>query len=161
MSSDRLKLVTLCSYLTEISHQWRQADWDTHWMVKALKGEDDRYHSPEFAERCRQYFWNFMYCRSSLYDEQLARYLSRFNRSQFHFMTLADLAADPAAATRRILAFLGLDENAADGFDFSVHNADGSHAPYCDESRDIMRRAFDGLTTRTERLIGQPLDWSV
>jgi adenine/guanine phosphoribosyltransferase-like PRPP-binding protein len=39
MSSDGLKLITLCSYLTETSQQWRQADWDASWMVKALKGD--------------------------------------------------------------------------------------------------------------------------
>ena len=39
MSSDGLKLITLCSYLTETSREWRQADWDASKMVKALKGD--------------------------------------------------------------------------------------------------------------------------
>jgi hypothetical protein len=39
MSSDGLKLLTLCSYLTGTSREWRQADWDASKMVKALKGD--------------------------------------------------------------------------------------------------------------------------
>jgi hypothetical protein len=39
MPSDDLKLITLCSYLTETSQPWRQDDWDAFWMVKALKGD--------------------------------------------------------------------------------------------------------------------------
>jgi hypothetical protein len=37
--SDGLKLITLCSYLTDTDVTWRQSDWDAFWMVKALKGE--------------------------------------------------------------------------------------------------------------------------
>jgi hypothetical protein len=39
MSSGGLKLITLCSYLTDTSQNWRQADWNASKMVKALKGD--------------------------------------------------------------------------------------------------------------------------
>lgn len=39
MPSGGLKLITLCSYLTETMQPWRQADWDASKMVKALKGD--------------------------------------------------------------------------------------------------------------------------
>lgn len=39
MSSDGLKLITLCSYLTTYPPEWRQSDYDASKMVKALKGD--------------------------------------------------------------------------------------------------------------------------
>jgi hypothetical protein len=39
MSSDDLKLITLCSYLTVRPPEWRQVDHDASKMVKALKGD--------------------------------------------------------------------------------------------------------------------------
>jgi predicted amidophosphoribosyltransferase len=39
MSSGGLKLITLCAYLTDVSEQWRNVDYDASKMVKALKGD--------------------------------------------------------------------------------------------------------------------------
>jgi len=39
MSSDGLKLITLCSYLTDVSEGWRPDDYHASKMVKALKGD--------------------------------------------------------------------------------------------------------------------------
>jgi hypothetical protein len=39
MSSDELKLVTVCAYLTDVSVDWRGVDHTASKMVKALKGD--------------------------------------------------------------------------------------------------------------------------
>jgi len=39
MSSDGLKLITLCSYLTDVTEEWRSSDYTASKMVKALKGD--------------------------------------------------------------------------------------------------------------------------
>jgi hypothetical protein len=56
MSSEKLKLVTLCAYLTETSQTWRQDDWDASKMVKALKGDPiNRYFSAKIGGQVRQF----------------------------------------------------------------------------------------------------------
>lgn len=125
----------------------------------ALAAEEARYYSRDFFVTCPQYFWNFMYCRSSMFDEQLARYFSLFKREQFHVLTLAELAADPARETGRIIAFLGLDAAPIERFTFRKSNRDGPHEPYGAEAEAIMAAAFEGLTDRVDRLVGRTLDW--
>lgn len=130
-------------------------------FAAALRAETERYASPEFFANCRHYFWNFMYCRSSYYDEQLSRYLGLFDRAQFCVLTLADLAADPLAATYRIMEFLELDRSDLPRFTFPVSNADEPHANFSEESSSLMEETFAGLIDRTERLVGRQLDWSL
>ena len=125
----------------------------------ALAAEEARFHSREFFVNCPQYFWNFMYCRSSMFDDQLTRYFALFKREQFHVLTLAELAADPARETGRMLAFLGLDAAPTERFRFPKSNRGGPHEPYGAEAEAIMDSAFDGLTDRVDRLVGRPLDW--
>jgi hypothetical protein len=126
----------------------------------ALQAEAERYASRNFFASCRQYFWNFMYCRSSLYDEQLARYFQLFDRTQFHFLSLAELANDPFAATSRIIDFLGLDHAPLRKFDFSVRNSGGPYKMWDAWSGSFMDEAFSGLTDRVDHLVGRQLDWS-
>ncbi len=75
----------------------------------ALAAEEGRFADPAFAETCGQYFWNFMYVRSSLYDEQLARYFELFERDRFLVMTLAEIERQPGRTLRTIADFLGVD----------------------------------------------------
>ena len=67
-----------------------------------------------------------MYCRSSWYDEQLSRYFSLFDKERFHVLSLAELATDPILATRRIAAFLDLDQASVHNIKFEVSNTGGS-----------------------------------
>lgn len=87
---------------------------------KALELEERRWRSERFRRTCPQYFYNFLYFRSGLYGQQLARYFSLFDKRQFHVMTLDELKSDPLGSLRGILEFLKVDP------DFSpmlrVHN---------------------------------------
>jgi hypothetical protein len=44
MSSDELRLISLCAYLTDISNPWRSEDHTASKMVKALKGDEINGH---------------------------------------------------------------------------------------------------------------------
>jgi hypothetical protein len=96
-----------------------------------------------------------------MYDEQLKRYFELFNRDQFHVLTLAELSADPARTTGKIAEFLGIDHAPLRELDSQIFNADGPHEPFSAEADKIMDEAFAGLTERTDRLVGRPLDWSL
>jgi len=76
-------------------------------------------------------------------------------------LSLAELATDPIEATRRIAAFLELDQAAVRDFTFEIANTGGAYEPFCDESNRLMHEAFTGLTERTDALVGRPLDWSL
>lgn len=130
-------------------------------FATALKAEPERFASRAFAENCRQYFWNFLYCRSSFYDEQIERYFALFNRSQFHVLSLAELSSAPVETTQEIMRFLNLDPAPVKHFDFQAKNRTRTpYRSYCDESDKVMSAAFEGLTDRTDRVVGRRLDWS-
>ena len=76
---------------------------------RALAAEDRRFESARFARTCTHYFWNFMYYRSGLFGEQVARYLERFPRESFQFTTLYDLHRDPSGEIGKIEGLLGVD----------------------------------------------------
>jgi hypothetical protein len=67
MSSDELKLITLCSYLTDVTEEWRDSDYAASKMVKALKGDPIRgYFDLTVGGQTRRY-------RQANIDEFLAR----------------------------------------------------------------------------------------
>ena len=128
----------------------------------ALKAETSRASSQHFATTYLDPWFN-LYTRSTLYDEHLKPYLSEIDRGQFHFVSLAELSHKPLATTESILRFLDLDPSPAKNFDFRVRGWSGrAGAPAWDsESDQIMNAAFDGLTERTDILIGRALDWTL
>jgi hypothetical protein len=131
-------------------------------FADALKAETDRYISYDFYGTCLWHISTYLYCRSTLYDEQLARYFALFDRKQFHIITLAELVKEPVATIEGVLRFLDLDPTPAQHFDFSIKGRwETGYAPYDAESDQIMSSQFEGLTQRTEQLAGQSLDWSV
>lgn len=131
-------------------------------FAEALEAETDRATSREFLCTCHWPLPSYLYCRSSLFDEQLARYFALFDREQFHILTLAELVTEPIATTEGILRFLDLDPTFASHFDFSIKGRwEDSYENYDARSDQIMSSRFEGLTQRTDELVGRPLDWSV
>jgi Sulfotransferase domain len=131
-------------------------------FFEALSAEETRFRSKEFFDNCPQYFWNFLYCRSSFYDEQLARYFALFDRKQFHVMTLAELARDTAGEIEGILSFLNVPKEPLKNFKLHARNEspEGAYEPMDAASAAFMEKRFEGLTGRVDRLIGRSLDWS-
>lgn len=130
-------------------------------FVDALRAEAGRSISREFVATSVVEFWDYMYCRSSQYDKLIGWYFELFDPAQFHILSLAELAKDPLAATARLLRFLDLDEAPAQLFDYSAKYRNSPWQPYDGESDQIMSVAFEGLTERTDRLVGRGLDWSM
>lgn len=153
---------SLWRHMRRLKHEFDQRPCeDIPDFAAALKAEPQRFASRAFAENCRQYVWNFFYCRSSFYDEQIERYFALFDRSQFHVVSLAELSFAPIETVQEIVRFLGLDPAPVKHFNFEAKNRTrSSYRAYCGESDKIMSAAFEGLTDRTDRLVGRCLDWS-
>lgn len=133
-------------------------------FADALKAEEVRSSSHDFAASCVLEPWLYMYTRSTLYDEHLRQYFAAIERDRFYILSLAELSKQPIATTESILNFLDLDPSPAKSFDFSNRgfvSASVNPHPYDSESDQIMSAAFDGLTTRTDELVGRSIDWSL
>lgn len=130
-------------------------------FMAALEAEERRFASIEFIVQCPHEFWNFQYCYSTQYDQHLIRYFALFDRSQFCVVTLADLAKRPVATVERILRFLELDPSPASTFDYTAMNRNETREPYDADADRFMSAAFNGLTERTDTLVGRALDWSM
>ena len=128
---------------------------------KALNAEHDRFNSIEFAKNCRQYFWNFMYCSSTLYDVQIQRYLRLIDRRRFHFLTLAELSNHPVETCQALANFLELDSAPLEQFAQHAFNQDGAHESYSSSAGLYMEEIFKGLTQRVDEMAGRHLDWSM
>lgn len=74
---------------------------------RALELEDARFAHCEDRRSMPQYFWNYMYRRSGLYTEQVARFAERFG-DRLLLINFKDLVQRPATELERILDFLGL-----------------------------------------------------
>lgn len=122
---------------------------------KALAAEDARFASPRFRANCPQYFWNFMYVRSSLYDVQLRRYLDLFPRRQFFVLTLGEWSAEPERRLGEICRFLEVDENAS--MDVAPQNQAETAPPLAAATRTALDERFRGVRERLEALVGREL----
>ncbi|MFY0594214.1 sulfotransferase family protein [Roseivirga sp.] len=92
-------------YLDMRNHRWETA----RTFSKALRLEPSRMDSDEFKWNNPQYFYNFLYYHSGLYGQQLQRYFSLFDKSQFHIIKLDDLHIDFDHAISSIFKFLEVD----------------------------------------------------
>ncbi len=123
-------------------------------FAAALAAEDGRYADQDFPRSCGQYFWNFLYVRSSRYDVQWRRYLRFFPRERFCVLSLAELADGPQSALRRIFRFLGVDPS------FTPRCAPHNRQVYPDLEPALLS-ALDARLASTVRatqsLAGRPL----
>ncbi len=122
---------------------------------EALAEEERRFNDPSFLTGCPQYFWNFMYYRSSLYDEQLMRYFSLYDRSRFFIMSLAELAGEPQLWMEKIFRFVSVSPDAV--IDYTPSNV----SDYPGMSRSIqtmLEMRFASMLSRIPMLAGRPLD---
>jgi hypothetical protein len=127
----------------------------------AVQVEDARYHSPQFWRECRQYPWNFFYWRSSLYGEQIERYLQLFPRDQFLVLSMAQLARDPHDLCRKIAGFLELDAAPLlDGEDWHF-NADSDVQDPPPEALSFLQSRLGGVQAQVEDLFRLSLDFSM
>lgn len=130
-------------------------------FVEALHVENERYHSSTFWKQCRQYPWNFFYCRSSLYDEQIGRYLKMFSREQFLILSLADFCTNPRNTCDHIGSYLGIDPDPFLETERWHFNADVTAQEPPAEAMDFLKPRLAEVQSRTEQLLGLSLNFSV
>ncbi len=102
------RALAMYSYMLENGYELHRS------FERALAAEDRRFSSARFARHCPHSFWNFMYYRSGLFGEQVARYLDLFQRDRFFFTTLYDLHRRPAETLGAVETFLGVSPESVD-----------------------------------------------
>lgn len=127
---------------------------------ESLALEELRFNSPEFASSCRQYFWNFMYMRSSVYDVQILRYKKFYHDDQLLILTLAEFQNQPNVVCSKLANFLDLEVDTFFG-DIPVSNAAPAYAPFSSICDALMEDHFKDLTHCVDAMVGRSLDWSL
>lgn len=90
------------------NHMLRHGYETVNNFEKALLLEDSRLNSVDFKDSCNENIWNFAYFKSGLFGEQVERYFSLFDKEQFHFITLKELAKSPKKTLSGVYDFLQL-----------------------------------------------------
>jgi hypothetical protein len=121
---------------------------------EAIEMENRRFDDPEFFRNCPQYFWNFMYVRSSCYDLQWQRYLQFYPRSSFFPLSLHELRMDPGLWMKRIYEFLGVDGGFSPSFE-RLNSFD--YPPISTETKERLDEHFSDVVSRTEALAGRDM----
>ena len=122
---------------------------------EALAAESERFADPEFFRNCPQYFWNFMYLRSSHYPEQWRRYLDLYPRERFFALSLQELRSEPTQWLQQIYRFLGVDDGFVPQF---PHLNEYHYLPMASETRARLDDYFRDVVTETKALVGRDLD---
>jgi hypothetical protein len=141
-------------------HMRRAGDESLPTFELALAEEDHRFADPGFRERCPQYFWNYMYCRTSMYDVPLRHYLEHFPREQFLVLTLGEWQSDPVRWQSEIFRFLEVDHSVQ--VSTEPQNQAAAPSNLREETRSALVKHFAGLRERLEGLVGRRLEhWEV
>ena len=82
------------------------------WMPtfeRALAEEDRRYENEDFIRDNPFLYYVYLYFRTSLYADNVQRYLNVFPREQIRILLYDDLSSDPVKVTQGVYEFLGVD----------------------------------------------------
>lgn len=112
-------------------------------LAEALAAEPDRCAGRRIPAEAH-FPDGLCYHRTVRYAEQLGRYLDRFGSDQVHVVLFDDFAADPAAAYRGVLDFLGLGPDPRAAF--------GRHNPNKRSRSAVLRRVLAAPPEPVRRL---------
>jgi len=122
-----------------------------------LAAEDRRYRSERFRRNCPHSFWNFMYFRSGLFGEQVARYLEHWPRERFYATTMYEYLDDPSRVIREICDHLGVEQCDLGEVPHSgaSKGTRSRYAQYVERRwmRPLMRRNVPGVASARDRLL--------
>ena len=127
----------------------------------ALAREDERMEG-EVERMLREpaYFshawWNYTYTARGRYAEQLERWFEAFPREQLLVLLTDELAADTAAAYRRVLDFLGAEAQELDAYPRIFEREYGGMDP---NTRARLEQRFAQPNRRLAELLGRELPW--
>jgi Sulfotransferase domain len=121
---------------------------------EAIEAEGQRYADADFFRKCPQYFWNFMYVRSSYFHLQWQRYLRLYSREQFFALSLNELANDPLHWMQRVFGFLGVDST----FSPTIEHLNSlAYPPLSAETQRRLDDHFQEVFSATDALAGREL----
>jgi hypothetical protein len=82
--------------------------------------ENKRYENPNFCENNPEYYYNYLYFHSGLYQKQVKKYLERFSREKIKFVIFEEFVSDTFREVEEVYEFLELKK----GFkpETEVHN---------------------------------------
>lgn len=121
---------------------------------EAIAAEHRRYADPDFFRKCPQYFWNFMYVRSSYFHLQWERYLRFYAREQFFPLSLHELATDPLHWMQRVFGFLGVDSTFSPTIE---HLNFGAYPPLAAATKRKLDDHFEEVISATDALADRDL----
>lgn len=122
---------------------------------EAIEVENQRYADKEFFRKCPQYFWNFMYVKSSYFHVQLQRYLRFYARDQFFILSLNELTSDPLHWMQRIFRFLEVDSTFSPTIE---HLNSRPYPPILMETKQRLDDHFLKTISATNDLAGRDLN---
>ncbi|PPC79322.1 sulfotransferase [Pokkaliibacter plantistimulans] len=137
-------------------YQWtRKANLEPcETFEEALEVEGQRYVNADFFNKCPQYFWNFMYVRSSYFDVQWARYLRFYSPEQFFVLSLNELVANPVHWMQQIFRFLDVDSS----FIPAIRHLNARECtPMLAETKQRLDSHFKATVAATNALAGRDL----
>jgi hypothetical protein len=78
-------------------------------LERALEAENKRIIDLKFKNEPRKFnYWNLLYVKSTMYDEQVERYLKNFPSEQIYLISLNELQSNPQEWLNKIYKFLEL-----------------------------------------------------
>lgn len=93
---------SLYNWMAQEGYEWAGT------FEEALRREPERASSDRFRDNCSEYFYNYLYVRSSRYADQVARYLRHFGQERVHVVLFEDFVGRPRETYRGVLDFLGV-----------------------------------------------------
>jgi hypothetical protein len=84
---------------------------------EGLSLEDARARDAELRRSCLTFFGDYLYFNTGLYHDQLVRFFDAFGRQSVLVLLFEEFVADPGAATRTVLQFLGVQSTVPMVFD--------------------------------------------
>jgi hypothetical protein len=75
---------------------------------KALELEEERFADESFRIHNPEFFWDYMYVRSSIYCASIEKYINVFGRDAIKIDLFDDLIANPSDVYNSVCSFLGI-----------------------------------------------------
>ena len=134
-----VKFIVILREPVQRAHAWYwnmvKEGQETLPFVAALKAEEQRI-AADWAELESHGSMRYGYFRGGRYASQIRAYLNDFPMEHFHILLLEDLQRDPAAALKKISAFLGVQAD----FEFKPVQSNASAAPRSRGLHQLIRR---------------------
>lgn len=134
-----LRAYSLYNWMTSNGYEWIST------FERSLEAEESRFYNPKKNWGMPAYFWNYMYFRSGLYDNQIDRYSRLFNKVLI--LPFNEIKHNPNTFLEKIFDFLEVN-----GKHISLEKENKARAVYSSKLCFAARKATNFLP---QRLVGR------